>query len=71
MAYTVVQSCPPTFPEWQGQASSTCRSGTYHCMEDEYSRAVEVCDEPIWIEPGILLWTLYLKQNIHFYLVVL
>lgn len=53
MAYTVVQSCPLTFREWSSRASSTCSSGTYHCVEDEYSRRVEVCVEPKWIEPGI------------------
>lgn len=55
MDYTVVQSCPQTFQEWSSQASSTCSSDTYHCVEDEYSRIVEVCDVPIWIEAGILL----------------
>lgn len=66
MAYTVVQSCPLTFLDGLSRASSTCSSGTYHCLEDEYSRIVEVCAVPIWIEQGILLETLYLKQNIHF-----
>uniref|UniRef100_A0A8W8MZN4 Uncharacterized protein n=1 Tax=Magallana gigas TaxID=29159 RepID=A0A8W8MZN4_MAGGI len=52
MAYTVVQNCPLTFQEWSSRASSTCRSGTYHCVEDEYSRTVEVCTVALWIEPG-------------------
>lgn len=66
MAYTEVNSCPLTFQDWSIRASSTCNQGTYHCVDDEFSRSVEVCDAPIWIEPGILLVTLYFKQNIHF-----
>lgn len=61
MAYTVVQSCPGTFQDWSDRASSTCTFSrginvrTYHCVEDEYSRIVEVCAVPIWIEAGILM----------------
>lgn len=67
MAYTVVQSCPGTFQDWSDRASSTCSRSipTYHCVEDEYSRIVEVCAVPKWIEAGILMRTLHLKQNIH------
>lgn len=59
MNFTVVQSCPQTFLDWLSRASSTCSSDTYHCVEDEHSRIVEVCAEPIWMEAGILLLTLY------------
>lgn len=59
MAYTVVQSCPGTFQDWSDRASSTCTFSrgirTYHCVEDEYSRIVEVCAVPMWIEAGILM----------------
>lgn len=54
MAYTVVHNCPLTFHEWSSRASSTCGSSTYHCVEDEFSRIVEVCAEEIWMEAGIL-----------------
>lgn len=53
MAYTVVQNCPLTFQDWSSRARSTCSRNTYHCVEDEYSRIVEVCAVPIWIEQGI------------------
>lgn len=57
MAYTVVQSCPGTFQDWSDRAISTCSKDirTYHCVEDEYSRIVEVCAVPMWIEAGILM----------------
>lgn len=64
MVYTLVKNCPLTFQEWSIRASSTCNIDTYHCVEDEFSRIVEICDVPIWIEAGILLETLYLKQII-------
>lgn len=53
MAYTVVQHCPETFRDWLSRTSSTCSSDTYHCVEDEYSRIIEVCSVPLWIEAGI------------------
>lgn len=62
MSYAVVQSCPLTFQEWSGRAVSKCSyEENYHCGEDEYSRIVEVCTVPIWIEQGILLWTMWNK----------
>lgn len=67
MDYAEVQSCPQTFQEWSSRASSTCSSDTYHCVEDEFSRIIEVCAVPLWIEAGILLETLYYKQNIHLF----
>lgn len=70
MAYTVAQSCPLTVQEWSNRASSTCSSGKYHCVEDECSRTVEVCVEPIWIEPGILLG-LSIANKIFTFLIVL
>lgn len=70
MAYTEVKSCPLTFQDWSSRASSTCSSNVYHCVRDEYSRIVEVCTEAIWIEQGIILWTLYFKQNIHILVVL-
>lgn len=54
MAYTEVQSCPQTFLDWSNRASSTCSRNTYHCVEDEESRIVEVCAVPLWIKEGIL-----------------
>lgn len=71
MAYTEVKSCPLTYPEWSNRASSICSSDIYHCVEDEYSRIVEVCTVPIWIEAGIQFETIYFKQNIHLSEVVL
>lgn len=62
----VVQSCPLTFLDWSSRASSACSSGTYHCVEDQYSRTVEVCSMPIWIEQGILLGTLYSNKILTF-----
>lgn len=55
MAFTVVQKCPLTFLDWSSRASSKCTRNKYHCLEDEYSRIVEVCSTPLWIEAGILL----------------
>nr|XP_034319327.1 uncharacterized protein LOC117687192 [Crassostrea gigas] len=53
MSYAVKQICPLTFQEWSGRAVSTCSNEeNYHCVEDEYSRIVEVCTVPIWIEKG-------------------
>lgn len=60
MAYTVVQNCPLTFRDWSSRASSTCSNDNYHCVEDEFSRIVEVCAVPIWIEPGIQSQFVYL-----------
>lgn len=50
----VVRNCPLTFQDLSSRAGHTCSGDTYHCVEDEFSRIVEVCAEPIWIEPGIL-----------------
>lgn len=50
----VVRNCPLTFQDLSSRAGHTCSGNTYHCVEDEFSRIVEVCAEPIWIEPGIL-----------------
>lgn len=56
MAYTVVENCPLTLKDWTRRSSLKCSSvNTYHCVEDEFSRIVEVCTTPLWIEPGILL----------------
>lgn len=54
MAYTVVRNCPLTFQDLSSRAGHTCSGDAYHCVEDEYSRIVEVCAVPMWIEPGIL-----------------
>lgn len=54
MAYSVVQNCPLIFQDLSRRAGHTCSSGTYHCVEDELSRIVEVCAEEIWMEAGIL-----------------
>lgn len=71
MAYTVVQSCPLIVQEWSNRASSTCSNEeNYHCVEDEYSRTVEACAEPIWIEPGILLG-LSIANKIFTFLIVI
>lgn len=68
MSYAVKQTCPLTFQKWSGRAVSKCSNEeNYHCVEDEYSRIVEVCTVPIWMEQGILLWTLYVKQNSHLF----
>uniref|UniRef100_A0A8W8N5Y5 Uncharacterized protein n=1 Tax=Magallana gigas TaxID=29159 RepID=A0A8W8N5Y5_MAGGI len=53
MAFNVVKNCPLTFLDWSSRAVSTCSNEeNYHCVEDEYSRIVEVCTVPIWIEAG-------------------
>lgn len=55
MANTVVKNCPLTFEDWINRASVKCSGGnTYHCVEDDFSRLVEVCTTPRWIERGIL-----------------
>lgn len=55
MAYTVVEDCPLTFKNWTNRATVKCSDGnTYHCVEDEFSKIVEVCTTPLWIIRGIL-----------------
>lgn len=53
MADNVVENCPRTFQDWSSRASSVCSRDTYHCVEDEKSRIVEVCTVPQWIKAGI------------------
>lgn len=53
MADSVVENCPRTFQDWSSRASSVCSRDTYHCVEDEKSRIVEVCAVPQWIKAGI------------------
>lgn len=56
MAYAVVENCPLTLKDWTSRSSLKCSSvNTYHCVADEFSRIVEVCTTPLWIEKGILL----------------
>lgn len=56
MAYTEVENCPSTFKDWKNRASVKCSGGnTYHCVEDEFSRILEVCTTPLWIEKGTML----------------
>lgn len=52
MADKVVENCPRTFQDWSSRASSVCSRDTYHCVEDEKSRIVEVCAVPQWIKAG-------------------
>lgn len=52
MADNVVENCPRTFQDWSSRASSVCSRDTYHCVEDEKSRIVEVCAVPQWIDAG-------------------
>lgn len=53
MADNVVENCPRTFQDWSSRARSVCSRDTYHCVEDEKSRIVEVCAVPQWINAGI------------------
>lgn len=53
MADNIVESCPRTFQDWSIRARSVCSRDTYHCVEDEKSRIVEVCAVPLWIKAGI------------------
>lgn len=62
MADSVVENCPRTFQDWSNRASSVCSRDTYHCVEDEKSRIVEVCAVPQWINAGIFLsWNLMIR----------
>ena len=55
MEFSQTERCPETFRDWSDRASAKCtKRDQYHCVEDEFARTVEVCMQPIWIEPGIV-----------------
>nr|XP_022300183.1 uncharacterized protein LOC111108520 [Crassostrea virginica] len=48
-----VERCPETLRDWSDRARVKCtRTDQYHCVEDEFSKNVEVCLNPIWTDTG-------------------
>ena len=51
------ERCPETSRDWSDRARVKCtRTDQYHCVEDEFSKTVEVCLNPIWTDTGIYLY---------------
>ena len=55
MEFSPTERCPETYRDWSDRARAKCtKSDQYHCVDDEVSRTVEVCVQPVCIEPGIV-----------------